>query len=688
MASIEMEGDSSRHGAKDLLTISLSSTGPVGFQGALLAALPVPFMFAYVNAVQWFPALWRLSAASAAAASCVLCAVMLFRHPLMGRLFGGCAALFSCLAALPYLIVDPFAALVGLVCLISIAFLLLDFSPHAVVGTRTKTGENLQRAQWAAVTVLVTICLSWVTSNSTPSFVIRFTITGSTLAAQLLFIHWAWQRKRGPLRVLSMSMGFLFTGLLVVTFFVGYTRALAMVFVLSSFVLFYRSRAMRPAREHGWDALFNHPARLLLCTFLFLCFVGTLLLLFPSVSSEGGIVLVDAAFTAVSAVCVTGLIVLDTPHAFTFLGQALILLLIQLGGLGIMSIAAVAIHVMGRRLSLRQERLLTAMTDIDHKHLLDVLVRILKFTFVAEGIGALILLGLFYGSGDAILPAIWRGLFTAVSAFCNAGFALQSNSLIPYRSNPLILHSVAALIILGGMAPATSLIAPKWLMGRKIPVAPRIALTTTAVLLVSGMLFFLAFEWNGVLSGLSIMDKLHNAWFQSATLRTAGFNSVDVAGIISPTFMVMICFMFIGGSPGGTAGGVKTTTMGILVMTFWANINNRKSIIFQNRRLPSATIHRAITIVICVAVVWFAVVLMLDVTQEISGRDIVFEVTSAIGTVGLSTGATLKLDEIGKVIIMIAMFAGRIGPMTLFMLLSEDVSVPESSCPDVKINLT
>ena len=672
----------------DVLTISSSSPGPVGVQGALLAALPVPFMLAYVHTAQWFPALWRLIAASAAAASCGLCALILIRHPLMGRIFGGCAALLSCFAALPYLVIDPFAALVALICLISIAFFLLDFNPHTVVGTGNATDKYMMREKWAAVTVLAGIFLSWVISDNTPSLVIRSTITVSTLAAQLLFIHWAWQRKRGPLRVLSLCMSFLFTGLLVATFFVGYTRTLALLFVLSALVLFHHSRSKRPAREHGWDVLFGHPARLLLCTFFFLCFVGTLFLVLPSVSSEGGIALVDAAFTAVSAVCVTGLIVLDTPHAFTLLGQAVILLLIQLGGLGIMSIAAVAIHAMGRRLSLRHERLLTAMTDIDHKHLLDVLGRILKFTFVAEGIGALILLGLFYGSGDAILPAMWRGLFTAVSAFCNAGFALQSNSLIPYRSNPLVLHTVAALIILGGMAPATGLIAPKWVMGRKIPVAPRIALTTTAVLLVSGMLFILAFEWNGVLSGLSIMDKLHNAWFQSATLRTAGFNSVDVAGIISPTFLVMICFMFIGGSPGGTAGGVKTTTIGILVMTFWANINNRKNIIFQNRRLPSTTIYRAITIVICVAVVWFAVVLMLDVTQEISGRDIIFEVTSAIGTVGLSTGATLKLDEIGKVIIMIAMFAGRIGPMTLFMLLSEDVSVPESSCPDAKINLT
>ena len=148
---------------------------------------------------------------------------------------------------------------------------------------------------------------------------------------------------------------------------------------------------------------------------------------------------------------------------------------------------------------------------------------------------------------------------------------------------------------------------------------------------------------------------------------------------------MMILFMFIGGSPGGTAGGVKTTTIGILAMTFWANITNHNSVIYKNRRIPSATIYRAITIVASVAVVWFTIVLMLEVTQQIPGRDIIFEVTSAIGTVGLSTGATGRLDEIGKVIIMLAMFVGRIGPMTLFMVLSKDLSVPVSRCPDAKV---
>lgn len=462
---------------------------------------------------------------------------------------------------------------------------------------------------------------------------------------------------------------------------------ICLVISLILFLLLPRSNTIE-RREHWWQVLLNHPARILISTFFALSALGTLMLIIPAATKAGAIHFVDAAFTSMSAVCVTGLIVLDTPNDFSMVGQFFILILIQLGGLGIMSIATVALHAMGRRLSLRQERVLTSMTDTDHHDLAASLVIILKFTFIAEAIGAVVLTGLFYSVGDTLGQASWRGVFTAISAFCNAGFALQSDNLISYQTHPFILHMVAILIIIGGLAPATSLIFPKWIRRQKIPVTARIALVATLILLVSGTFFILALEWNGILSGLSFFDKIHNAWFQSATLRTAGFNSVDITGMISPTFLVMLCFMFIGGSPGGTAGGIKTTTIGILALTFVANITNRNVVIIKNRRILSGTIYRAITIVASGAIVWFVMVLMLEITQQISVRDLIFEATSAIGTVGLSTGATAGLDEIGKIIIMIAMFIGRIGPMTLFMLLSEDHSAPASRCPDAKITLT
>ncbi|MBF0204862.1 MAG: potassium transporter TrkH, partial [Desulfamplus sp.] len=437
-----------------------------------------------------------------------------------------------------------------------------------------------------------------------------------------------------------------------------------------------------------WEMFLNHPSRVMLTTFMGLCLLGTALLMIPVCSAKNTIDLVDAAFTSVSAVCVTGLIVLDTPVDFSVTGHAFILILIQLGGLGIMSITTVGLHTMGRRLTLRQERLMTTMTDTDHKDLIQSLVTILKFTFIAEGLGALMLAILFYQIGDAPGQAIWRGGFTAISAFCNAGFALQSDNLISYQRYPLILHTVAILIIFGGIAPATTLLVPRLITGKTIPIAPYIALITTGILLISGTLFFLVFDWNGVLSGFSVADKIHNAWFQSVTLRTAGFNSVDIAGVASPTFIVMLCFMFIGGSPGGTAGGVKTTTIGILVLTFWANITNHKSVVIKNLRIQSRIIYRAITIVSAGVMVWLAMVLMVEVTQQIPTRDILFEVTSAIGTVGLSTGVTTRLDEIGKIIIMIAMFVGRIGPVTIFMLFSEEHNENPSRYQNAKISLT
>lgn len=439
-----------------------------------------------------------------------------------------------------------------------------------------------------------------------------------------------------------------------------------------------------------WQELLAHPARMLLITFLSLSAVGTLLLMLPmSVTHE--IAWVDAAFTAFSAVCVTGLIVLDTPVDFTMTGQGFILILIQLGGLGIMGITTVAIHAMGRRLSLRQERALTAITDTNHHDLLRSFGLILKYTLIIELFGGLLLTGLFHmeGNGGSWSRCAWQGFFTSISAFCNAGFALQSDSLISWRQTPMILHTVALLIILGGIAPATVMMVwGKLHLNRRITAAGKITLMTTVALLGLGFFFFLSCEWDGILAGLPLADKVHNAWFLAVTLRTAGFNSVDLVGTGGPAFLVMLLSMFIGGSPGGTAGGIKTTTMGVLCMTFWSNIRSRDEVTVGRRVITAGTVYRAVTVVLAGAFVWFLTVFMLEITQEISMRSIVFEATSAIATVGLSIGATGQLDEIGKVIVIGAMFLGRIGPITLFMLLSDERSITRFGYLEAKISLT
>lgn len=659
-----------------------------GVEGALITLAPLPIMLAGLHAADNSPALWRIGVAAGAGASWLACGLVLFRRPKTGRLLGFAALAAGVVISIPYLGVNPFAALLGAVAIISAGYALGDASGISDHERRRQHADYRRQRAWWSVLAVLTLDGLLTVSGKDPHLICQAAVAVSGVIGQLLFLRWAWTRRPKKLRIVPTISAVSFVATLLLSLQTGHIQSAVLIAGLVTIFILSGSRLISEQPERWWEALFNHPARMLLITFLLLCVSGTFLLKLPNAAGPDGISVIDAAFTSVSAVCVTGLIVLDTPGDFALLGQFFIMLLIQFGGLGIMSITTVALHAMGRRLSLRQERLMATMTDTDRNNLISSLLIILKFTFVAEGLGALILSGLFHFYGDSFWQAAWRGVFTAVSAFCNAGFALQSNSLIPYQENPLVLHSVAALIVLGGMSPATSLILPKWIAGKSVPVAARIALMTSAILLISGTFFLLLFEWNGVLSGLSVADKIHNAWFQSVTLRTAGFNSADITGIAGPSFLLMICFMFVGGSPGGTAGGVKTTTIGILAMTFWANIAGRSDVVVQNRRIPAGTIHRAVTIIVSGVLVWWGIVLMLEVTQQIPVRDVIFEVTSALGTVGLSTGATASLDEIGKVIIMMAMFLGRIGPVTLFMLLSENPRKRASRCPTAKISLT
>ncbi|NCC88690.1 MAG: potassium transporter TrkH, partial [Clostridia bacterium] len=260
--------------------------------------------------------------------------------------------------------------------------------------------------------------------------------------------------------------------------------------------------------------------------------------------------------------------------------------------------------------------------------------------------------------------------------------------LIAYNKKPFILYTISALIIFGGIAPATTFLIPKWIKGKKIPVSSYIPLTATSILLIAGTIFVLVFEWNGFLSEFNFLDKIHNAWFQSATLRTAGFNSVDLGSLSPPMLIIMIVFMFIGGSPGGTAGGIKTTAFALILISFAANIKGRKNIIIKARTIPQQSINKALTAIVSGAMLWFAIVIMLETTQSIGQSEILFEAASALGTVGLTTGATALLDEIGKIIIMAAMFTGRIGSVTLFMLLTEDTRKISLKWPEEKITIT
>lgn len=660
----------------------------VGIEGMLLTLSPVPLMLTYLSPKIIFDPLWMLIIASLGSLFCLISALLISQKPLPAKIFAGLALASSFIMTIPFLASDPIAALLGSIGTISISILLIHFNITAPAKITFKDiNASKQRLLWSAFT-LIAIVIGTVILDINRNIIVSSAFFVSVITVVLLSLHYITNKYTGIVKNIVIILTVVLSASLLLFLQTGYPLLIAFFFSLFTILLFWHSKPFIKITDYWWNTFLNNPGRILLVTFLGLCITGTFLLLIPAVTTKSGIAFIDAVFTAVSAVCVTGLIVLDTPHDFTFLGQFFILILIQLGGLGIMSIASIAIYVLGRKLSVHHESLLTSITNVDRKDLFESLKIILKFTFIAEYLGTVILTFLFYLSGESFLQALWRGIFTSISAFCNAGFSLQTDSLIPYQNNPFILHTVAILIIFGGMAPAISVVFPKWISKKHVPIAAHIALLTTVVLLFSGTLLLLAFEWNGTLSGLSVFDKLHNAWFQSVTLRTAGFNSIDIASINDSSYILMICFMFIGGSPGGTAGGVKTTTIAILFITFLTYIFNRKDIIIKNRRITSDTINQAITIVASGFFFWIIVVIMLILTQQIFSRDLIFEATSAIGTVGLSTGATLKLDEIGKIIVIIAMFVGRLGPITLFMLLSEGKSTSISKYPEAKVILT
>jgi trk system potassium uptake protein TrkH len=422
-----------------------------------------------------------------------------------------------------------------------------------------------------------------------------------------------------------------------------------------------------------------------------MCLIGTAVLALPLSSASGqSMGLVNALFTATSAVCVTGLIVVDTALDVSRFGQVAILLLIQVGGLGIMTLSTLALWALGRRLSLRHEGAVAGLISAQDRGRLFATARsIVQLTFLVEAAGAVVLALSFRGLGDGWAMAVWRGVFTSVSAFCNAGFALQTDSLVPYRQSAIVLHAVGALIVLGGLSPVAIFSLPAIVRRSTRPVSAqaRLALSAAVVLLVSGFVLFLAFEWNDSLAGLTVADKLHNAWFQSVTLRTAGFNSVDLVPVRSATLTLMLVWMFIGGSPGGTAGGVKTTTVSLLVLSVVQAIRGQWTLEAFGKRIPERTRTRAAVILAIAATTALGALLAVQLTQDMPSRTAVFEVASALGTVGLSIGGTARLDGIGKAIIIASMFVGRVGGLTLLMFLSSRRAAATIGRPEEEVDV-
>ncbi len=440
--------------------------------------------------------------------------------------------------------------------------------------------------------------------------------------------------------------------------------------------------------------LAKNPPILLMLSFILTIFVGTLFLLLPQATNpnEGETTLLGALFTATSATCVTGLIVYDTGTHFSTFGQLIILLLIQIGGLGIMTISSALALIIGQKLSVRSESLIQNVVGESNKvDMISLVKSILLMTLFFEIIGALYLFFVFRGMHWNSAKAIYHSVFHSVSAFCNAGFSLYSDSLIQFRSNFNINFVITSLIILGGIGfPVINNI--KNNISRKfrfsyLTLHTKVVLVTTIILIILGTAAFFISEYNGLMNGYSLKDRIYSSYFQSVTTRTAGFNTIDTTRLSKASVFMTIILMYIGASPGSTAGGIKTTTFAIIVLSALALVSGNRDVNVFKRKINENTIKRVMALISISLFLLSVFIFMLLITEKFSFDKIVFEAFSAFGTVGLSMGITAHLTNIGKLIIIVLMYLGRVGPLTLIFALSETKPKINYQFVEEKINI-
>ncbi len=427
------------------------------------------------------------------------------------------------------------------------------------------------------------------------------------------------------------------------------------------------------------------PTQLLILGFMAVIFTGALLLDLPISSNSGQSVgFVNALFTSTSAVCVTGLAVVVTQSHWTLFGKTVIMFLIQVGGLGFMTIAMTLFMILGRKISLK-ERLI--MQEAMNQYTLAGMVRLTKNvilgTFLIEGVGALLFSLVFvpeYG-----LYGVYMSIFHSVSAFCNAGFDIVGpNGMVPYAGNVIVTVTIMVLIILGGLgfsvwidvikvsreARQFKLTPVRWF--KRCTLHTKLVLVITAGLIFGGALFFFILEGMnpGTLGDVSLKDKILGSFFQSVTSRTAGFNTVFQAELTDSSKFMTILLMFIGGSPASTAGGIKTATFGVLFFAVVSFVKGRDSVEIYNKRVPFEIVQRSLAILAISLTVVITVTMALSITEGAAFMDVFFESVSAFGTVGLTLGLTPELTTLGKLLLSMTMFFGRLGPFTIMVALT------------------
>lgn len=434
-----------------------------------------------------------------------------------------------------------------------------------------------------------------------------------------------------------------------------------------------------------------NPVQILAIGFAVVILTGAILLTLPISSANGTYTsFIDCVFTATSAVCVTGLVTLDTGTHWSYFGKTVIITLIQIGGLGFMSFATLLSLILGKKITLRERLIMQeSMNTFNLQGLVKLAKYVLIFTFSVELMGGLLLSTQFipqFGLAKGIYYSIWH----SISAFCNAGFDLIGgfSSLTGYSENIVIILTIGSLIAVGGLGFIVWSEIYNYKGLKKMSTHSKLVILMTTILIFGGALLMFLFEVNNpaTLKPLSIKGKIINAWFASVTPRTAGFNSIPTDGMTTAGKFLTIILMFIGGSPGSTAGGIKTSTFGVLVMTVISVIKGREDTEVFKKRIPKDIVYKSLAVIIVGLLLVITVTMLLSITEVgASFEYLLYEVTSAFGTVGLTLGLTTKLTAIGKVLLILTMYCGRVGPLTVVLALTRNKRNSGIRYPEDKI---
>ena len=435
------------------------------------------------------------------------------------------------------------------------------------------------------------------------------------------------------------------------------------------------------------------PAQMVMISFTGVILLGTFLLMLPVSGVDGkSLSFVDAIFMATSATCVTGLATKSVGTDLSLFGQVVILVLIQIGGLSIMTLYSSLTILLGKNMGMKDRVIMQDLLDVSSlEELFNMIVDIVKYTILIELWGGIVLTLAFTFEGQEFGTALYYGFFHSISAFCNAGFSLFDTSLENYATNPLVSGTISILIILGGLGfivlKDLKLMITHGKRWARLGMHTKVVLISSLILTMGGFFFIFFGEFLHALDGYSLWEQVQIAMFQSVTLRTAGFNTIPLNNLHTYTLYAMTLFMFIGGSPGSTAGGVKTTTLAILVSSIKSTLTGEKKVTLFNRSIPGPMVVRATALMfISILITSFFILVLMRLEPNQNFLAIFFEVISASGTVGLTLGITPFLSAAGKLAVSMLMFSGRIGPLTLILAIGQqDKSFGDQKLPDGRI---